>query len=152
MHLYILSYFVCAVSLTHSLRLFKPHLARYKYIINRRLHWMPLKWDSFSRETTCILETVISTVIVCVAVTSLPAPPAIKGSARRETDRPVTDPRPVVREIGRFRSLAGQSMHLYQKHVSFFWAQVTKLCYFLLSWHFYSQVKNLLNMLQIFDF
>ncbi len=39
MHLYISeSYFVCAVSLTHSLRLCKPHLARHKYIISRRLH------------------------------------------------------------------------------------------------------------------
>ncbi len=74
---------------THS-RLFKPHLARHKYIISRRLHWMPLK--SFSRETTCILATVISTVSVRVAVTSLPAPLAIIGSARHETDRPVTDP------------------------------------------------------------
>ncbi len=42
MHLYISeSYLVCAVSLTHSLRLCKPHLARHKYIISRRLHWMP---------------------------------------------------------------------------------------------------------------
>ncbi len=32
-------------------------------------------------------------------------------SARRKTDWLVTDP--VMREIGRFRSLAGQSVHLY---------------------------------------
>ncbi len=32
-------------------------------------------------------------------------------SARGETDRPVTDP-VIMREIGRFRSLAGQSVHL----------------------------------------
>ncbi len=39
MHLYIFeSYFVCAVSLTHSLRLCKPHLAQHKYIISCRLH------------------------------------------------------------------------------------------------------------------
>ncbi len=37
-HLYILSYFDCAVAHTHSLRLFKPHLARNKCIINRRLN------------------------------------------------------------------------------------------------------------------
>ncbi len=55
MHLYISeSYFVCAVSLTHSLRLFKPHLARHKYIIIRRLHWMPLKLESFSRENNVL--------------------------------------------------------------------------------------------------
>ncbi len=84
---YILSYFVCAVSLTHSLRLFKPHLAQHKYIINRHLQWMPLKLELFSCETTCILATVISTVSVRVAVTSLPAQLAIKGSARNWHDK-----------------------------------------------------------------
>ncbi len=54
MHLYISeSYSVCAVSLTHSLRLCKPRLARHKYIFSCRLHWMPFKLESFSRETTC---------------------------------------------------------------------------------------------------
>ncbi len=70
----------------HSLRLFKPHLARHKCIINRRLHWMPLKLESFSRETTCILATVISPVSVHVAVTSL----AIIGSARNRQDLRLT--------------------------------------------------------------
>ncbi len=86
MHLYILSYFVCAVSLTHSFRLFKPHLARNKCIINRHLHWMPFKLELFSCETTCILATVISTVSVHVAVISLPEPLTIKGSARNWQD------------------------------------------------------------------
>ncbi len=56
---------------------------------------MPLKLESFSREMTCILATVISTVSVRVAVMSLPAPLAIIGSARNrqevETYRPVTN-------------------------------------------------------------
>ncbi len=87
MHLYIsVSYFVCAVSLTHSLRLCKPHLARQKYIISRRLHWMILKLESFSHETTCLHAT----VSVRVAVTSLPAPLAIKGSARNRQDLRLT--------------------------------------------------------------
>ncbi len=48
---------------------------------------MPLNIELFSRETTCLHATVISTV------TSLPAPLAIKGSAgnRRMADRSVTD-------------------------------------------------------------
>ncbi len=83
---------LCAVSLTHSLRLFKPHLARHKYIISHHLHWMPFKLESFSRETTCILATVISTVSVRMAVTSLPAPLAIIGSARNRQDVRLTDP------------------------------------------------------------
>ncbi len=96
MHLYISeSYFVCAVSLTHSLRLCKPYLARHKYIINRRLHWMPLKLESLSRETTCILTTVISTVCVRVAVTSLPAPLAIKRSAQNRQDVRLTGRSPI---------------------------------------------------------
>ncbi len=87
MHLYIsVSYFLCAVSLTHSLGLFKPHLAQHKYIINRHLHWMPLKLESFSHETTCLLATVISycecardcDVSACTTV--------IKGSARNRQD------------------------------------------------------------------
>ncbi len=96
MHLYIsVSYFVCAVSLTHSLRLCKPHLARLKYNINRRLHWMPLKLESFSRETTCLHATVISTVSVRVAVTSLPAPLAIKRSAQNRQDVRLTGRSPI---------------------------------------------------------
>ncbi len=59
------SFFVCAVSLTHSLRLFKPHLARHKYIISRRLHWMPLKLELFSSKTTCLQTTVVSTAHGC---------------------------------------------------------------------------------------
>ncbi len=70
------SYFVCAVSLTHSLRLCKPHLARHKYIISCHLYW--LKLEPISRKTMCLHTT----VSVRVAVTSLPAPLAIKGSAR----------------------------------------------------------------------
>ncbi len=94
MNLYILSYFVCAVSLTHSLSLFKPHLLRHKCIINRRLHWMPLKLELFSRETTCLLATVISTVSLRVAVTSLPSV-AIKGSARIRQDVTLTGRSPI---------------------------------------------------------
>ncbi len=107
---------MCAVSLTHSLRLFKPHLAWHKCIISRRLHWMSLKLELFSHETTCLHATVISTVSVRVGVTSLPAPLAIKGSARnRQTwDWPAGHRSgPVMQEIVRFRSLAGQSVHLY---------------------------------------
>ncbi len=95
MHLYIsVSYFVCAVSLTLSIRLSKPHLADWhdKYIISHRLHWMPLKLESFSRETTCLHAN----VSVLMAVTSLHVPLAIKKlawseSPRCETDWPVTD-------------------------------------------------------------
>ncbi len=88
-------YFVCAVSLTHSLRLFKPHLAQHKYIISRRLHWMPFKLELFSRETTCLHATVISTVSVRMAVTSLPALLAIKGSARNRQDVRLTGRSPI---------------------------------------------------------
>ncbi len=57
MHLYIsVRYFVCAVSLTRSLRLCKPHLARHKYIISC-LHWMQLKLELFSCETMCLHAT-----------------------------------------------------------------------------------------------
>ncbi len=43
---------------------------------------MPIKLELFLCEKTCILATVISTVSVRVAVTSLPVPLAIKGSAQ----------------------------------------------------------------------
>ncbi len=76
----------------HSLRLFKPHPAQHKYIINRRLHWMPLKLESFSRETTCILAYTVS---VRVAVTSLPVPLAIIGSARNRQDVRLTGRSPI---------------------------------------------------------
>ncbi len=96
MYLYISeSYFVCAVSLTHSLGLFKPHLARHKYIISRRLHRMALKCELFSHESTCIHVTVISTVSVRVAVTSLPAPLAIKGWAQNWQDVRLTRRSPI---------------------------------------------------------
>ncbi len=92
MHLLIsVSYFVCAVSLTHTFRLCKPHLARYKYIISRHLHWMQLKLESFSSEMTCLHTT----VSVRVAVTSLPAPLAIKGSARNRQDVRLTGRSPI---------------------------------------------------------
>ncbi len=53
---------------------------------------LPTRLPTSHAKTTCLHATVISTVSVRVAVTSLPAPLAIKGSARRrETDRPVTD-------------------------------------------------------------
>ncbi len=123
MHLYMSeSYFVCAVSLTHSLRLCKSHLARHKYIINRHLHCIPLKLESFSRKTTCILVTMISTVSVRMAVTSLPASLAMIGSARNRQDVRLTGrspiqashrSRPVMQEIDRFRSLAGKLVYLY---------------------------------------
>ncbi len=79
---------VCGVSLTHSLGLFKPHLAWHKYIINCHLHWMPLKLESFSREKRRASTTVISTVSVRVAVTSLACAAGIKGPAlnRQEWD------------------------------------------------------------------
>ncbi len=91
MHLYIsVSYFVCAVSLSHSLRLCKPHLARHKYIISRRLHWMQLKLEScwnyvFTRDCECARDC---DVIACAAGNKRIG----SESARRETDRPVTDP------------------------------------------------------------
>ncbi len=56
---------------------------------------MPLKLELFSRETTCILATVISTVSVRVAVTSLPALLAIKGSARNQQDVRLTGRSPI---------------------------------------------------------
>ncbi len=97
MHLYIsVSYFVCAVSLTHSLRLCKPHLARHKYIINRRLHWMPLKLESFSRENDVLTR---DCDIYCECARGCDVSACAAGnkkigseSGRRETDRPVTDP------------------------------------------------------------
>ncbi len=107
MHLYISeSYFVCAVSLTHSLRLFKPHLARHKYIISRRLHWMPLKLESFSHEND-VLTRDCDIYCECACVCDVSACAAGNkriGSelARLETDRPVNDQ---MREIGRFRSI-----------------------------------------------
>ncbi len=91
-----MSYFVCAVSLTHSLRLCKPHLARYKYIISRHLHWMQLKLESFSGETRC-LQSLFTRDCECVCGCDVIACAAGNKrigskSARRETDRPVTDP------------------------------------------------------------
>ncbi len=73
---------MCCLSLTHSLRLCKPHLTRHKYIINRHFQLMPFKLESFSREMTCILAT------ACAAGNNRIG----SESARRETDRPVTDP------------------------------------------------------------
>ncbi len=63
--------FCCDIDRNYFRR--KPHLAQHKYMISRRLHWMPFKLESFSREMTCILTTVISTVSVRVDVMSLPA-------------------------------------------------------------------------------
>ncbi len=95
---------VCCLShTTHSIRLFKPHLARHKYIINHRLHWTPLKLESLSRETTCILATVISTVSVRVAVASRPAPLAIIGSARNRQDVRLTGRSPIRAGHARYR-------------------------------------------------
>ncbi len=82
---------MCAVSLTHKLRLCKPHLARHKYIISRCLHWMQLKLESFSLETTCLHTTECARgcdVIACAAGNKR----IRSDSARRETDRTVTDP------------------------------------------------------------
>ncbi len=53
-----------------------------------------------------------ATVGVRVGVTSLPAPLAIKGSARNRQDVRLTGQSPIMRKIVRFRSLAGQSVHL----------------------------------------
>ncbi len=131
--------YVLSLSHTHS-RLYKPHLARHKYIISRRLHWMPLK--SFSRETTCILATVISTVSVRVAVTSLPAPLAIIGSARHETERPVTDP-------GRSCEKSADSDHwLVNRSISNFQIQFVLLIPVIFSSCYYSlQCHMLLNII-----
>ncbi len=81
--------FCCDIDRNYFRR--KPHLAQHKYMISRRLHWMPFKLESFSREMTCILVTVISTVSVRVDVMSLPAPLAIIGSARNRQDVRLTD-------------------------------------------------------------
>ncbi len=61
---------MCCLSHTHS------GCARHKYIISCHLYW--LKLEPISRKTMCLHTT----VSVRVAVTSLPAPLAIKGSAR----------------------------------------------------------------------
>ncbi len=92
MHLYISeSYFVCAFSLTHSLRLCKPHLARHKYIISRRLHWMSIKFESFSRENNVFTHYCD---IYCECAHGCDVSASAAGnkkigleSARRETDR-----------------------------------------------------------------
>ncbi len=97
MHLYIsVSYFVCGVSLTHSLGLFKPHLAWHKYIINCHLHWMPLKLESFSRENDVLTH---NCDIYCECARGCDVSACAAGnkrtgseSTRRETDQPVTDP------------------------------------------------------------
>ncbi len=117
MHLYI--ELLCVCYLSHTLT---QAVQASSGIINRHLHLMPLKLELFPRETTCILTTVISTVSVCVAVASLPAPSlpvplAIKGSARNRQDVTWDWPvghlsRPVMWEIDRFWSLADQSVHL----------------------------------------
>ncbi len=57
---------------------------------------MPLKLELFSRETMCLLATVISTVSVRMAVTSLPAPLAIKGSALNRQDVRLTGRSPIT--------------------------------------------------------
>ncbi len=56
---------------------------------------MPFKLESFSHETTCLHATVISTVSVRVAVTSLPAPLAIKGSVWNRQDVRLTGRSPI---------------------------------------------------------
>ncbi len=94
-------------SLTHSLRLCKPHLARHKYIINCRLHWMPLKLESFSCEND-VLTRDCDIYRECARDCDVSACDACNKricseSARRETDRSV------MREIGQFWSLASQS-------------------------------------------
>ncbi len=113
MHLYIsVSYFVCAVSLTHSLRLCKPHLARHKYFISCCLHWMPLKLESFSRETMYLHAT----VSVRMAVTSLPAPLTIKRSAQngKMWDWPAGHRSgPVMWKIIRCRSIGASLLFSY---------------------------------------
>ncbi len=89
MHLHISeSYFVCAVSLRHSIRLCKPHLVRHKYIISRRSHWMPL----------IIRIILITKPRVYMRLRSLPAlsvPLAIKGSARNRQDVTLTGRSPI---------------------------------------------------------
>ncbi len=111
MHLYIsVSYFVCAVSLTHSLWLNKPHLARHKYIISRRLHWMPFKLELFSRENDVFTRDWCHTVSVRVAVTSLPAPLVIKGSARNRQDVRLTGWSPIRAGHARNRLIPGRSI------------------------------------------
>ncbi len=105
---------LCVLSLSHT----HSHslLAQHKYLISRCLHWMPLKLESFSRETMYLHVT----VSVRMAVTSLPAPLTIKRSAQngKMWDWPAGHRSgPVMRKIIRFRSLAGQSVHLYCFHM-----------------------------------
>ncbi len=91
MHLYILSYFVCAVSFRHSLRLRKHHLARQKYIISCLLHGMALKLESFSRENdmlTCDCDIYCKCARGCDVSACAAGNKRIGSeSARRETDR-----------------------------------------------------------------
>ncbi len=71
---------LCVLSLSHTHS--HSHLAQHKYFISRCLHWMPLKLESFSRETMYLHVT----VSVRMAVTSLPAPLTIKRSAQNWQD------------------------------------------------------------------
>ncbi len=95
MHLYIsVSNFVCCLSLTHTHSGCASLIWHDKYIINRHLQLMPFKLESFSCEMTCILVT-----IYCECARGCDVPACAAGnnrigseSARRETDRPVTDP------------------------------------------------------------
>ncbi len=100
---------MCGVSLTHSLRLFKPHLARHKYIIIRRLHWMPLKLESFSCENN-VLARDCDLLWVCAWLWRLACAAGNNRigseSVRRETDRPITDLGRACEKSDRFWSLA----------------------------------------------
>ncbi len=95
MNLYISeSYFVCVVSLTHSLRLFKPHLAwkihyQSPFTLNAFKNRIILTWnDMYTRDCDIYCD--------CVCGCDVSACAAGKNwigseSVRRETDRPVTD-------------------------------------------------------------
>ncbi len=80
---------LCVLSLSHTHS--HSHLAQHKYFISCCLHWMPLKLESFSRETMYLHVT----VSVRMAVTSLPAPLTIKRSAQNWQDVRLTGQSPI---------------------------------------------------------
>ncbi len=82
---------MCAVSLTHSLRLCKPHLARHKYIISRHL------LNAIKIRIILTRNYVFTWDCECArgCVTSLPVPLAIKGSARNRQNVRLTGRSPI---------------------------------------------------------
>ncbi len=94
MHLYILSYFVCALYLTNSLRLFKPHLAwqmhyQSPFTLNAIKIWIILtRNEMYTRDGDIYCECARGCdASACAAGNKR----IVSESASRETDRPVTD-------------------------------------------------------------